>query len=108
VRDCIEKYGVDATRISLADSGDSLDDANFEESVANSSILRLFVFEKWIQDEFKKVFASGDGLDFSSQPHYDTWDEILENEINSAIENTSRYYNEIKYKQALKSGFFEI
>jgi leucyl-tRNA synthetase len=35
IRDCIAKYGVDATRITLADSGDSLDDANFEEPVAN-------------------------------------------------------------------------
>ena len=48
VRDCIEKYGVDATRVALADSGDSLDDANFDEQVANAAILRLFVFEKWI------------------------------------------------------------
>ena len=56
VRDCLAKYGVDATRVALADAGDSLDDANFDELVANSAILRLFVLEKWIQDEFKKAF----------------------------------------------------
>jgi leucyl-tRNA synthetase len=38
VRDCIDKYGVDATRIALADAGDTLDDANFDELVANSAI----------------------------------------------------------------------
>jgi leucyl-tRNA synthetase len=32
----------------------------------------------------------------------------LDNEINNAIEHTTRYYNEIKYKQVLKHGFFEI
>lgn len=48
IRDCIDKYGVDATRMALADAGDGLDDANFDEMVANSAILRLFVFEKWI------------------------------------------------------------
>lgn len=47
VRDCIDRYGVDATRMALADAGDSLDDANFDEMVANSAILRLYVFEKW-------------------------------------------------------------
>lgn len=31
LRDSIGKYGVDATRLALADSGDSLDDANFDE-----------------------------------------------------------------------------
>jgi leucyl-tRNA synthetase len=30
VRDCIDKYGVDATRVALADAGDTLDDANFD------------------------------------------------------------------------------
>lgn len=55
LRDCIAKYGVDATRLTLADAGDGLDDANFDESVANSSIMRLFVFEKWISDEIKKI-----------------------------------------------------
>lgn len=48
VRDCVNKYGVDSTRLALADAGDSLDDANFDELVANSAILRLFVFESWV------------------------------------------------------------
>jgi leucyl-tRNA synthetase len=54
LRDCISMYGVDATRVALADAGDSLDDSNFDENVANSAILRLFVLEKWISDEIKK------------------------------------------------------
>ncbi len=46
VRDCIDKYGVDSTRVALADAGDTLDDANFDQLVANSAILRLYVFER--------------------------------------------------------------
>ena len=49
LRDCISKFGVDATRIALADAGDSLDDANFDEIVANAAILKLFVLEEWIK-----------------------------------------------------------
>lgn len=64
VRDSIEKYGVDATRVALADAGDSLDDANFDELVANSAILRLYIFERWIYEELKKHVPS-EGLDFS-------------------------------------------
>jgi len=44
----MEKYGADAARISMADSGDSLDDANFDEKTANSAIMKLYIFEKWI------------------------------------------------------------
>lgn len=29
LKDCIEKFGADATRIALADAGDTIDDANF-------------------------------------------------------------------------------
>ena len=32
---CMNKYGTDASRIALADAGDTLDDANFEKAVAN-------------------------------------------------------------------------
>ncbi len=64
IRDCIAKYGVDATRLTLADAGDSLDDANFEETVANAAILKLFVFEKWVQDEIAKQIPEGH-IDFA-------------------------------------------
>ena len=106
LRDCIDKYGVDATRMALADAGDSLDDSNFDEMVANSAILRLFVFEKWIQDELKKNLP--EVLDFAQQPAYDLWDTILANELNYAIEQTTKSYTDLRYKLALKHGFFEI
>lgn len=48
IRDCINKFGVDSTRITLADAGDGLDDANFDTDVANATILKLFTLEKWI------------------------------------------------------------
>ena len=107
LRDCVAKYGVDATRLALADAGDGLDDANFDESVANKAILRLFTFEKWIQDEIKELVPE-EGVDFSQTAAYDIWDRILENEMNYAIEHTTKDYKDVKYKQALKHGFFEI
>ena len=73
VRQCIEMYGVDATRIALADAGDSLEDANFDELVANSAILRLYILEKWISEEIKKNIPA-EGLDFNNQRDYDLWD----------------------------------
>jgi len=45
----MDKYGVDATRMTLADAGDGLDDANFADDTANASILKLFVLEEWIK-----------------------------------------------------------
>ncbi len=45
LKDAVEKYGADATRVALADAGDGTEDANLEETVANSIILRLFTLK---------------------------------------------------------------
>jgi len=37
----VERWGADATRFTIADSGDGLDDANFERPKADAAILRL-------------------------------------------------------------------
>ena len=47
---CVQKFGSDASRIALCDAGDSLNDANFDEKVANKAIMKLFVLEEWIQN----------------------------------------------------------
>ena len=62
--DCIRQFGVDATRITLADAGDGLDDANFDTDAANATILRLFVFEKWIKDNIAASIPNGQ-VDFT-------------------------------------------
>ncbi len=108
IRDCIDQFGADATRITLADAGDGLDDANFDTDVANASILKLFVLEKWITDNLKVAFPEGK-IDFAeSKANLDLWDTIFENAINHGIEKCTQNYDEMKYKQALKFGFFEL
>lgn len=47
LRDAIEKFGADATRLTLADAGDGMEDANFEELTANSAIQRLHTQIIW-------------------------------------------------------------
>ena len=47
MRQCIEKFGVDATRLCLADAGDGIEDANFDEKTANANILRLHTLIAW-------------------------------------------------------------
>jgi leucyl-tRNA synthetase len=47
MRDAVEKFGADATRLSLADAGDGIEDANFEEKTANANILRIHTLLEW-------------------------------------------------------------
>jgi len=48
--EAVEKFSADGTRLCLADSGDSIEDANFIESTADAGILRLYNFIEWIKD----------------------------------------------------------
>jgi len=85
LNDAIKKYGADATRIAMADAGDGVEDANFEETVANSSILRLWTLKDWIEevtkDESLRTGAS-DGF----------WDKLFENEMNALVEEARQHY----------------
>lgn len=93
MRDCIEKFGVDATRITLADAGDGLDDVNFETDIANATILKLFTFEKWIEEKVKAAIPEGH-IDFAEhRNNIDLWDSIFENAINHGIEKATANYD---------------
>jgi leucyl-tRNA synthetase len=61
MKQSIMKYGCDATRFALADAGDLLDDANFDDKVANAAILKLFTLEEWIQK-----YCPKDGIDWNA------------------------------------------
>lgn len=96
---CIDKFGSDATRLALADAGDTLDDANFDEKVANACIMDLFVLESWIEKNFTK-----EPLDFSAddKSSYSLWDHLVSNEINRALKEAQQNYEEMKYKNIVR------
>lgn len=111
LRQTIDKYGVDASRITLADAGDSLDDANFSDETANAAILKLFVLEGWIKTQVENCVPEGKaGLDFAlhNPADYDTWDRIFVNQMNSIIQKTERGYRGFVYRDIIKFAFNEV
>ncbi|KAF2460670.1 hypothetical protein BDY21DRAFT_280681 [Lineolata rhizophorae] len=119
----VKKFGADATRIALADGGDGVEDANFEESTANAIILKLYELRKWVEDvtsegrllkdgeEYEKVrdvekIKSADTIQRTGEKLF--WDELFENELNMLMHETIRHFKEANYKLALKSGFYDF
>lgn len=47
--EAVRKFGADATRLSLADAGDGVEDANFDEKTANANILRVHTLVGWCE-----------------------------------------------------------
>lgn len=48
--EAIEKFSADGMRLSLADAGDTVEDANFVEEMADASLLRLYTMVEWTKE----------------------------------------------------------
>lgn len=48
--EAVKKFSADGMRLCLADAGDSVEDANFVESMADAGILRLYTFIEWVKE----------------------------------------------------------
>ncbi|TVY26809.1 Leucine--tRNA ligase, cytoplasmic [Lachnellula hyalina] len=100
--DMVRKYGADASRIALADAGDGVADANFEEDVADNNVLRLFTLREWCEDQVK------DQASLRSGPKNDFLDALFENEMNSLVHEAYTHYADTNYKLALKSALYDF
>lgn len=90
--------------MTLADAGDSVEDANFVETVAEANLLRLFAFYEWCKEtvENKSQLRSADS------PIETYADKVFESEINKTIIETKKHYENMLFKEALKTGFYEF
>jgi len=108
IRQSVEQFGVEATRMTFADAGDGLDDANFETGLADAAILKLYVLEKWIVDNIKASVPEGK-FDFKKhRDSLDMWDNMFMNSITGGIIKATESYDQMKYRQALKYAFFQL
>lgn len=67
--EAVEKFSADGMRLCLADSGDSIEDANFVESTADAGILRLYTFIEWVKEVLasKDIFRQGKPYTFNDK-----------------------------------------
>ncbi|TIC23753.1 leucyl-tRNA synthetase [Wallemia mellicola] len=102
LRDAVEKFGADATRLTLADAGDGIEDANFEEKTANAAILRLHTLTEWCKEvvENKGSFRTGPADTFH--------DKAFRNEMHHCIREAYKSYEGTFYKEALKLALYEF
>jgi leucyl-tRNA synthetase len=100
--DVVKKYGADAARIAIADAGDGIQDANFEEDVADSSVLRLFINKEWCEE----MTANQDQLRTGQLNSFQ--DSLFDNEMNSLVNEAAKHYEDTNYKLALKASYFDF
>ncbi|XP_011877441.1 PREDICTED: leucine--tRNA ligase, cytoplasmic isoform X2 [Vollenhovia emeryi] len=100
--EAVKKFSADGTRLCLADSGDSIEDANFLEGTADAGILRLYNFVEWVKDVLNTNHH------FCRSALQDFHDKVFESEINLKTRETGENYSKMLYKEALRTGFYEL
>ncbi|KAJ3789356.1 hypothetical protein GGU10DRAFT_404691 [Lentinula aff. detonsa] len=101
LRDAVNKFGADACRLALADAGDGIEDANFDEKNGNANILRVHTLLTWCEEIIKDEAT----LRHGPRNYHD---EVFANEINDLINITQSHYDLLNFKDALKFGFYEL
>lgn len=100
--EAVQKFSADGMRFSLADAGDSIEDANFVESTADAGILRLFTFIEWV----KEMVASKLLLRTGSKDTFN--DRVFISQMNLKMQETDEFYKKMLFKEALRTGVFEF
>jgi leucyl-tRNA synthetase len=99
--EAIDRYTADGARMALADSGDSLDDANFVTDVAAGMILKLTTFIDFVKSRKEKLesYRGGDK---------NLFDSIMLNALNNTIIKADAHYAGMAFRQVLSAVFFEL
>ncbi|WOO76690.1 Putative leucine--tRNA ligase, cytoplasmic [Vanrija pseudolonga] len=101
MKEATERFGSDAVRLTLADAGDDITDANFEETVANAAILRLHTASLWAKEmkETASQLRTGEFNEFDRQ---------FQTEIDALVEKAYAAYEKMEFKDALKLGLYDF
>jgi len=107
LRQTVEKFSADAARVAIADAGDAIEDANFEETVANKTILKLHELKRWLEEMVQEavLVESAEGYaearDSGSKNmevvqrtgEIGFWDKLFENELDGLTAEADAAYH---------------
>ena len=105
LKTAIEEYSADAMRFALADAGDGIEDANFVHDTANAAILRFTKELEWIES-IREASAQGKLRAADSSATFA--DKVFANAIDTAIARTKDHYENMMFREALKSGYYDL
>lgn len=83
--EAVDKFSADGMRLSLADAGDSIEDANFVEAMADAAILRLYNFIEWVKEVLKSDTLRTDSLETFSDKVFKRLVSALELQVATFI-----------------------
>ncbi|KAM0681251.1 cytosolic leucyl tRNA synthetase [Glugoides intestinalis] len=115
VDDALNRFGASATRMCLADCGDTNEDANFLEATANSLVLKLYTLTKTIEqldDEIENdenvLLGRLNKMALTPEKRRNIFvNEMFLQAMAKNIEAALKSHENMIYRDVLKYGFYE-
>lgn len=117
VEDALTRFGASATRMCLADCGDSNEDANFIEALANGFVLKLHTLTKSVEGLDDSQISSSKTFDLknalenlkidSCSRYNELIDEYFLQQLSQNIKLCLDSHENMIYRDVLKYGFYE-
>ena len=101
--ECVEEFTADATRFTLADAGDSLEDANFDRTVCNNAISYLFIEDEFCRTQLQEA---ADGKLRTGELTF--MDECFNNEMDGLIESTFNDFEKMSYRDGIHRCWYDM
>ena len=102
--EAVEKFSADAMRLTLADAGDGLEDANFSVDNAESNCVRLHNLYTWSKEVLKSI---EDG-ELRSSKEETLPDKLFKNQMADLIRTAYKHYESTMYHDAVVTAFFSF
>jgi len=100
LEDAINRWSADAVRFGLAQSGDTIDDANFKCRYADEALANLENEEIFIKDNTMFPKHRDDAFNYA--------DKVFNEKISKYIIETKNAYTNMRFCDVVKFGFFEM
>ncbi len=97
LREILDRFGADATRLTLAYSGEGIDDPNFSMEFAEGALSRLQSLRDFAINNYGRGRQKRLGID--------SWFESV---INRSLKETQEAMDEMNFRTALKIGYFDL
>jgi leucyl-tRNA synthetase len=105
LKDMCKNFGADASRIALANAGDTLNDANVCLKEIDEAILKLSALEMWIKDKLSVIDTLRTESDSEVSKYHDS---IFDNELNKIISESNKFYEAMVLREVVKRVFFSL
>mmetsp|Transcript_15983 Transcript_15983/g.48853 ORF Transcript_15983/g.48853 Transcript_15983/m.48853 type:complete len:1056 (-) Transcript_15983:31-3198(-) len=104
----VADYSADAVRFACADAGDTWEDANFARATANAAILSLTTELDFINETVAAIRGGAPALRNTELPAWTFFDRCFANDMNKCVALCDENCANMKFRDALKAGFFEM